>query len=195
MADGGELARKRRLIVDYEEMFARWVATRVIEKPALSVWMILLPILLLHYFYRLQKFQAGTKAFTPHYLRPRLKALDLAVGGDLPPLSSPSAAALPEGASERLRDAERAYVSVLADHFRRLLAAAGDDYPALVRSAYGDVADYERYVVDSGEAFAAINDVVLDIGNVGDGVGDIVRQMESALRDLHRRETDRLFTR
>lgn len=195
MGASDELARKRRLIIDYETAFARTIAARVVEKPAMSVWMVLLPILLIHYFYRLQKFRAGAEAFAAHYMEPRLKALDTAAGHQLPATPPSSLRAPSKEAANRLYDASRTYISIVAAHYRRLLDASGDDYPSLVHSAYGDADEFERYILDSIEACSAINDVVLDITDPAEGFGDIVRRMETAMRDLHRHDFNRLFPR
>ena len=47
-----EYEEKAKMILDHEEWFAESLAIKIVEKPTLSVWMILIPIVFIYYFYR-----------------------------------------------------------------------------------------------------------------------------------------------
>ena len=59
-----KLDEKLALILDQEKTFAKSVAGLVIEKPKLSIWMILIPIIFVHYFYRWNQYSEGLKKFS-----------------------------------------------------------------------------------------------------------------------------------
>ncbi|MBC8247469.1 MAG: hypothetical protein H8E81_07780, partial [Deltaproteobacteria bacterium] len=72
------ITKKKELILNYEQKFANSVAVAVIEKPQLNLWMILIPIIFLHFFYRLKKFADGQKAFAGNFILTRKRALEAA---------------------------------------------------------------------------------------------------------------------
>jgi hypothetical protein len=136
--DAAALERRRQLILEHETGTARAIAVRVVEKPALSVWMILIPIVLLHYMHRHQTFKQGVEVVTKELLGTKLEALELACGTAT---ASEIAGEVPAGS---VRAAEKAEIAALAEHYRRLLGAQGDDYAALARHAYGAPEAYGR---------------------------------------------------
>jgi len=73
-----DLEEKKRLILSHEAVFANRMSLLVIDKPGLSVWMILVPIIFVYWFFRYQKFNAGRKDFADHYMKGIRRALDAA---------------------------------------------------------------------------------------------------------------------
>ncbi|MFW6055342.1 MAG: NF038143 family protein, partial [Thermodesulfobacteriota bacterium] len=73
-----DLDRKYESILSHEEHFAYRLGREVIDKPAVSVWMILLPVLFVHHMYRVSSYKNGVRAFAGGILEPRQKALDKA---------------------------------------------------------------------------------------------------------------------
>ena len=57
------ISEKEALILEHETRFADAVGRGVIEKPPLNIWMILIPVIFVHYFYRLNKYADGRKQF------------------------------------------------------------------------------------------------------------------------------------
>jgi hypothetical protein len=53
---------KREIIHRHEVAFAETLSAEVIERPKLSVWMILIPILFVTYFYQLRRYAAGRRS-------------------------------------------------------------------------------------------------------------------------------------
>src|SRR3989339_1486081 len=68
--------QKHQIILEHEKSFADYLALKVLEKPKLNVWMILIPIIFVHYFHRVQKFNNGRNAFAENYMIIRKQALD-----------------------------------------------------------------------------------------------------------------------
>lgn len=164
MGETDRLDRKCQSILNRELQFAHTVALRLVDKPELSVWMILIPIIFLHFMYRAQKFRTGLGAITRELFASRELALTLAresleAGAEAPD----PAERFPDGTDtrmgEQLREAEIHLSRVLIGHYRRLLKASGDSYEALVRAAYGNEGRYReeflRLLVEAEERIAA----------------------------------------
>ena len=185
-----DIAEKQALIAAHEAEFARSLAARVVEKPALSVWMIILPLLLVYYLFRLQTFRKGCATFATCYLKPRHQALTLAVGspGDV-------VADLADGVTTagKLRRAEARQVAIFADHFRRLLAAKGDDYQSLVLAGYADASAYDDYLVSIEAIHDEIDQAIFGASEPSDEIRNTVTRFRTSLHDLHREEARQLF--
>lgn len=186
----GGIAEKRAVIAAYEAGFAQALAARVVEKPTLSVWMIILPLLLVYYLFRLQKFRKGCAAFAAHYLEPRQQALALAAGS---PDDGAAEAADDVSTAGGLRRAEAGLIAILVDHFRRLLAAEGDDYRSLVLAGYADRSAYDDYLDSVETVHDEIDQAILGASDLSDEIRDMVTRFRVSLRDLHREEARRLF--
>lgn len=186
----GDVAEKRALIVAYEAEFAQSLAARVVEKPAVSMWMIILPLLLIHYMYRYFAFKKGCAAFAAHYLKPRHQALAMAVGflGDVVADHADDVSA-----AGALRRAEVRQVAILASHFRRLLAAEGDDYRSLVLAGYADASAYDDYLDSIEAVHDEIDQAIFGANEQSDDLRNMVTRFRTIHRDLHREEARHLF--
>ena len=186
----GDIAEKRALIVAYEAGFARALAARVVEKPVVSWWMIILPLLLVHYVYRLLAFRKGCAAFAAHYLKPRHQALALALG---PPGDVVADCADDVSTAGVLRQLEARQVAILAGHFRRLLAAEGNDYRSLVLAGYADASAYDDYLDDIEAVHDEIDRAILAASEQSDVITDMVTRFRTIHRNLYREEARNLF--
>ena len=73
-----DLDLSHRLILKEEETYALRLAWCVLDKPNLSVWMILIPILLVQYFSRSKQYRAALLSFSEKVLQTKKQSLDLA---------------------------------------------------------------------------------------------------------------------
>ena len=73
------LNEKKSWLLESERKLAFVVASRIIDKPPLSIWMILVPIFFVYYFYRLQRYSSGRKEFVKHFLVSRERAINEAL--------------------------------------------------------------------------------------------------------------------
>ena len=76
MTDTTSLVDKRDLILAEERRFANQVSHRVIEKPRLAVWMILIPVFFVFYFWQLKRYADGRKKFAESFLLTRRRAIE-----------------------------------------------------------------------------------------------------------------------
>lgn len=131
------LARKRDLILNREMVFANAIGAAVMQKPKVSYWMVLIPILFLFFFYRMQKYKKGRQEFDLQLMTARRQAMELAeaalASGHKPDVA---AAVRQSGLPEVLESPFGAWLRALSAFYMGLLKADGDSFDALVRSTY-----------------------------------------------------------
>ena len=131
------LPRKKELILERERFFANAVGSAVFEKPKISMWMILVPILFLHFIHRMQKYKTGRIRFDEEFMVTRRRAMDLAV-------DAVESGVKPD-VDEAVRDfnvpvaLEKPYASwmrCLVEYYMDLLRSNGETFEDLVRSCF-----------------------------------------------------------
>jgi hypothetical protein len=131
------LERKKELILQRELAFSNAIGAAVFEKPKVSFWMILVPLLFLYFIYRMQKYKNGRLKFDEEFMTTRRRAMNLAgeametgVRPDIDRIARES------GLTDALEKPYAAWLKALVDFYMDLLAANGDSFESLVRSAY-----------------------------------------------------------
>ncbi|MGE5311131.1 MAG: NF038143 family protein [Nitrospirota bacterium] len=137
------LNQKREFVLGRELAFADAVGAAVFEKPKVSFWMVLLPILFVYFIFRMQKFRNSRKQFNEEFMITRRRAMEVALqavegGGEPDVAHTARESGLPEG----LEKTYVAWVRALVDHYTDLLKAEGESFEDLVRSAYRNRTDY-----------------------------------------------------
>jgi hypothetical protein len=192
---------KYRLILKREQGFAKTVALQIIEKPTLSVWMILIPIVFLHYFYNYRRFHAGMEGFAAEFIYTRKVALDAAYavverGMEKEHAISESDYQKDTGRSEKalkMHESQLGEIALLFDHYEKLLRAEGDTYEALVRHAYVNGSSFGSFLRKIGELEKETN------AGMKDSLGEeelpgIMDRMESAVEEMRTEELKRIFS-
>jgi hypothetical protein len=188
------LDRKRELILDQELAFANAVGAAVFEKPRVSYWMVLIPILFLYFVYRMQKFKTGRLKFDQDFMVTRRKAVEIAIEG-IETGSRPDidAIARESGLRDALIGPYAAWLQALVEHYADLLSAAGDGYDALVRSAYRNRTDcllaLNRLSAAEKEFYAALKTQM----SATEGAGDVIATIQEQSRQLRRELAERVF--
>ena len=186
---------KEQLILAEERKFADAVGRGVIEKPTISIWMILIPVIFVHYFYRLNTYADGRKQFVEYFIRTRQKALGEAASaltsnrkpdaGKLVQMSS-----IPEGTSK----AYIAWLTVLLDHYGDLLSAEGESFQQLVKTVFRSKGDYLLSLNTLSEAEKRFDRALKPhISESTPGAGSIVDRMEKCCADLRRKQATSIF--
>ncbi len=188
------LERKKELILQSELAFANAVGAAVFEKPKVSFWMVLVPLLFLYFIYRMQKFKSGRMNFDREFMTTRRKALDLAV-------KAVEADAKPDidqiaGQTGLMSVLERPYASwlkALVDYYTDLLAATGDSFESLVRSAYRNRTNYlltlNRLNTVEKDFYAALKPQMA----ATEGAAAIIATIEEHSRRLRRELAESIF--
>jgi len=188
------LERKKTLILERELAFANAVGAAVFEKPQVSFWMVLVPLLFLHFIYRMQKFKNGRMRFDQEFMITRRKAMDLAVEAmeisvkpDLDQIARES------GLADALERPYASWLKALVDYYTDLLAATGDSFESLVRSAYRNRTNYlltlNRLNAVEQEFYAALKPQMA----ATEGAAAVIATIEEHSRRLRRELAESAF--
>ncbi len=191
------LEEKKNLVLDNEEALARQMALRVLDKPSPPIWMIFIPVFFVFFAQKMNMYKKGLKDFADNYMISRRWALDAA--GDA--VASGGEIAIDEILT-RVKDipeaawpAYRQWLQLQAEHYRQLLAAPGNSYPALVRAGYRNKANYLLLCDRLGKAEDALNQALLpDMERQHQDVRQIIEAMAQASMHLRRQDIDGVFS-
>lgn len=189
-----DLEKKKELILGQEAAFANAVGAAVIDKPKVSFWMVLVPLLFLYFIHRMQKYKRGRIKFDEDFMVTRRRALELAVES----LDSDRGMDLDQavrhfGLTDELERPYAAWMSVLVDHYRDLMAAEGESYDTLVRNAYGTRVNHllilNKLNAVEKDFYAAIKPRLA----AAEGAADIISAMEKESQRLRRELAEQVF--
>ena len=188
------LERKKELILQRELAFANAVGAAVFEKPKVSFWMVMVPLLFLYFIYRMQKYKNGRMKFDQDFMTTRRKAMDLAVEaletGVKPNIDR---IAGESGITEALEKPYVTWLRTLVDYYDDLLTANGDTFDALARSAYRSRTNYlltlNRLNTVEKEFYAALKPQMA----ATEGAGTVITAIEEQSRRLRRNLAESVF--
>jgi hypothetical protein len=188
------LERKKDLILQHELLFADAVGAMVFEKPQASFWMILLPILFVYFIYRMQKYKNGRLKFDQEFMSTRRKAIDIAVEAvETGARPSIDRVVRDSGLPDSLEKPYASWLRSLVDYYMDLLAADGDSFEALVRSAYRNRTGYllilNRLNTVEKEFYTALKPRLA----ATEGADAVIATIEEQSRRLRRELAERIF--
>jgi hypothetical protein len=183
------LERKKELILQRELAFANAVGAAVFEKPKVSFWMVLVPLLFLYFIYRMQRYKSGRMKFDEEFMTTRRRAMNLAFEavetGTRPDIDR---IARESGLTEALEKPYASWLKVLVDFYMDLLAANGDSFESLVRSAYRNRTNYlltlNRLGTVEREFYAAVKPQLAATEGAAAVIATIETQSQQLRRDL-----------
>jgi hypothetical protein len=189
-----ELSDKKEIILQREMAFANAVGASVLDKPKISIWMVLIPILLLHFIYRMQSYKGKRLKFSEEFMITRRRALDIAhnaaaTGGDPDIIDVVRKSSL----SEPLHEPYATWVKALADYYLDLLAAEGESFESLVRAAYSSRSNYLLTLNRLSVAEKAFHTALEPQLAATEGAADIISKIESRSQELRRDLADHVF--
>ena len=137
------LDHKRGLIEEHDRNFAYELADRLVEKPKLSVWMILIPIIFVFYMVQYQRYAKGRRDFIRNYLISPHRALHAvhAAAANGSKVDVDSICQAKELAEESLPH-YRSLMETLVEYYTALLNAKGETYAELVVGGFANVEAY-----------------------------------------------------
>ncbi len=146
MKSNTSLEDKKALILDEEHLFCRRLSAAVIEKPTLSIWMILIPVFFVFYFWHYSRYTNARKEFSQNYLITRQRALDASFTAlmrnqviELAPLLEAEDVPLSS------RPAYHDWLIVLTDHYLLLLQCKADSFQNMIREVYQSRKAYHSF--------------------------------------------------
>ena len=183
------LERKKELILQRELAFANAVGAAVFEKPKVSFWMVLVPLLFLYFIYRMQRYKSGRMKFDEEFMTTRRRAMNLAFEavetGTRPDIDR---IARESGLTEALEKPYASWLKVLVDFYMDLLTANGDSFESLVRSAYRNRTNYlltlNRLSTVEKEFYAAVKPQLAATEGAAAVIATIETQSHQLRRDL-----------
>jgi hypothetical protein len=188
-----EIIRKR------EESFAYSLAKQVIEKPEATVWLIFLPILLVFYFQRIQKFKSSIHSFVAGITHSKMLILDATMEEVKTGVFARKRViagfmgSIPEDKAELVRTKKIEEMEILRQHYLLLLGSNGSSYPELLRSSYGTSGDYRFFLNRFAQAEKEVNEAVLLASHPTPEAREAVAEMEKAAEKLREMESKVIF--
>ena len=189
------LERKKELVLHRELLFANAIGSAVFEKPKVSFWMVLIPILFVYFVYRMQKYKNGRLKFDEDFMITRRRAMDVAfeaveTGGKPDVKKVAQASALPDALQEHYQS----WVKVLVDYYMDLLTADGESFDSLVRAAYRSRGNYllvlNRLNTVEKEFYSTLKPQLA----ATEGAADIIATIETQSQHLRRDLAERIFS-
>ena len=192
----GQLEDKRQIIYENDHEFADILAARVLHKPKVVVWMILIPVLLVLYLNDLKKYKDGRNDFIENYLITKKRALDEAFEAieaarecDTAPLAE--IADLPDSARQFYAE----LLSVLTTHYMMLLKTNSKDYDSMVRNAYHNRTNYLLFINQLNRVEKALNDALRpNLNQDLEGVNDVISSIEKHSEQIRKDISQRIFS-
>ena len=188
------IADKKTIILEEETRFTNSLAGRIIDKPELSLWMILIPIIFVFYFYQLQRFTNSRKQFTENYLiaiKRALQAVESIEEEDNPDFDKlVQDTELPEKAHAQ----QVQLFKCQSQHYFRLIKANGESFEELIRNAYPNPDEYKSYCENLNQVERQLNESLLANATENDeSIAQIVTKFQNATQDLRNQQVERIF--
>ena len=92
-----------------------------------------------------------------------------------------------------LRQAEVHLSRILTGHYLRLLAADGDEYPDLLRSAYASAAAYQGHLAELADAEQRVADSAMLAGGDNPEAGQLLGRIQAARSEFRQEELRSCF--
>ena len=190
------LEEKRARILDYERQFAYQLAARVLDKPRLSIWMILIPIILVFHIYRHQRYVDGKKTFAENYLVTRKRALAEACesisAGRAPRIDTIVDKA---GIPPETRAAYGEWVVELVDHYADLLGAGGGSLEEMIRRVFRNRTNYQLFLRRLGDKERQFHAVLQpSVEETTPEAGLVIARMEAGAETLRKEHAAAVFS-
>lgn len=191
------LEEKYDLLRERERTRALLVARSVIQRPEISLWMILLPILFIFHAMQIQKYKNGLHAFAENFVRTKFKALDFALEAvqekKSPDIDVASCFPSLDAGNEVMRrvcEKQVEEIRVLFRHYRALLRAGGADFESLLKNAYEDAGKYRVFLNDLEKAEEEVNRHVTRHFQTSEAALEVMKKMNLTLRALRKEDLD-----
>ncbi len=191
------LDEKKTLILTSEEDMAGQLAVRVLDKPQPPIWMILIPIFFVFFASKMKQYSKGLQDFSKNYLLSRRWALDAATAAvaNGTKIEVDDMLQRAEGIPVGAMPLYKAWLSLLAEHYRSLLEVRGNSHSALVRTAYQNKSSYLVFCDRLGKAENALNRALLpEIEGDRQDVDMVIDKMAQNVSELRRAEVDKIFS-
>jgi len=197
-----DIETKYKSIFSREQSLARTVAQAVIKPRPISVWEVMIPILLVFSY---AKRKEDREVFTRNFLFTKQLALKAAedmtkkgqvkdeIMSRIEDETENLLASVKEGIySKEVRQRQLSEISLLIDHYCRLLEAEGEDYASWVINAYGSQDSYTAFLEQLTEAEKEV--YLAAVQTVGTQTSaEMVSKMEEVTERVRVAAVERIF--
>jgi hypothetical protein len=188
------------LIWNHENQFAYKVAKQVIQKPPISVWLVLMPILFLFYAHKIQQYKAGIHNFSKGLMQTKTLALDSAleeinIGMKNKEVKNIFFSSGSETSIEviRVRNSQLAEFELLKVHYGKLLRQEGTSYQILVRKAYRTSGAYRLFLNQLTQIEKEVMEAVLQAYHPKEEDMAVSQKMQEAMHALREEDLKAFF--
>jgi hypothetical protein len=197
------LKKKFDRIYNYERFIGNSVALRVVKSKPIGVWEFLIPIVFILHFMRNKQ---SRELFIQNYMFTKRHALDGAFKMLIKGLSredvicgiedkTRALLTAPETQgiySETIRQQQMNEIDLLFDHYCTLLSGEGQDYDALMRSAYGSLKNYSIFHEQLKSAEKKVSDAARQTLGAKADVETLLK-IEKATEEIRLSQIEKIF--
>ena len=198
-----ESNEKQEIVARHERRFAGELTESVLEKPELSVWMILIPFLFIVFMQRQQKFKQLGDTFLRGLLYTKNHALEaaarLVAGVSAQTVEEETACKVRKNPDadtllQQVYQAQLSEITLLTEHYRRLLSTQAADYAAMVREAYRPGV-FQLFLVELAQRERLVNEAAVALNSEPDMTWrDVIKRLEEETILRRKKEADQIFS-
>ena len=195
-----KLVENCRIIREHEFNFARRLAKGVLQRPKISVWLILVPVLFIYYVRRIKIYKADLQRVCDGVVHTKNFALDAAAaelqGEAVPDFRKQFLGKHPNPTRkvEEVFSHQAAEIELLMAHYRRLLAESAEDFSGLVRGVYKAKRSYREFLEMRGRAEEKLGTAVVEAFQSGEEARAVHHRMVKLARELREEELLAVFS-
>lgn len=204
--DAGRVRKIAELVRGHERSFASRLAHRVIPARQVTLWIMVIPMILVLHLLEMWRLAAARREFTRHFMvavdRALHAAIDLVVLQSEPDYRELAATST---ADDHARRAHERLLRLMVEYYEALLRADGSCFEALIRNAYSSRETYLLEMEERDRAIRAFGERVqaaLPADNAPSetrtpaqeqAYREVLEGMAKASADLRRRDAERFF--
>lgn len=190
-----DLELNRDLILAHERQFAGQVAIEVVDRPVLTMWMILIPIFFVFYYFQLKRYKNGLRDFSDNFMITRERVVEAAYEAaskrkdvDIDRLVEVSDTPV------ELKDDYGLWVEALAEHFQALIRVDGASYKELVKNAYRKKSNYQLILSKLNRVEGNLNRALAArLPGDAENIESVVDSMQKSIKHIRRSLADDIF--
>ncbi len=190
------MEKTTEIILSYERRYAAQLSSLVLDKPKLSSLMIFIPFLFIFFIQDLLKYKKARKEFAVNFLLSREKALHealdvLSTNRKVDTFSIAEKSGLNKKAAGQYAE----FLNILTTHYLCLLKRNGNDYEAMVRSAYtNNKKSFEGFLDHLTRTELSLNKTLKQqMKKEQNGVSSTIKKIEAGNRKLRKEATELIF--
>jgi len=191
-----DLDQNRDLILGEERRLAGHIAREVVDRPVLTVWMILIPVFFVFYFFQLKRYKSGLRNFSSNFLRTRRLVLDAVHAAERGrgSIDTGELVAVSDSPAE-VKEEYREWVLALAEHYQALIRAEGVDYEELVVGAYRKKTNYRLALTKLTRTEDVFNRALCThIEGDAQSIASVVEAMQKSIGEARRARAAEIFS-